>query len=60
MTAPGPLRKNTPRAPRPAEARPAFHPPANDNSPVVSRRLLAWGLMALGFAAMVIVLASGA
>jgi hypothetical protein len=60
MTARAPLRKLAPREKRRAAARPAFHPPANDNSPVMSRRLLAWVLMALGFAAMAIVLATGA
>jgi hypothetical protein len=61
MTARASLRKFAPQEARLAERRPAFHPPANDNAPMVSRRITAWVLMALGFAAaMAAVLVAGA
>ena len=60
MTARGPLRKTAPRETRWEAKRPAFHPPANDNSPVISRRVLAWVLMALGFAAAMATVLAGA
>lgn len=60
MTGRAPLRKPVPGETPPQDKRPAFQPPANDNAPVMSRRLLAWVLMALGFAAMAVVVAAGA
>jgi len=41
------------------ERRPAFHLPANDNGPVVSRRIVAWVMMAAGFAAIAAVIGTG-
>jgi hypothetical protein len=58
MSAQEPLRKTTPRETPREHRRPAFHLPANDNNPIISRRIVGWVLMALGFlAAMAAVLA---
>ena len=60
-TAKSPLRTIAPREAQRTEKGRAFHLPANDNDPMISRRITAWVLMALGFAAaMSVVLAAGA
>jgi hypothetical protein len=60
MTARSPLRKSvSPAGGWRVQKRRAFHPPANDNKPAVPGRLLAWTLVALGFAAMAAVIGAG-
>jgi len=59
MTARALRRKPVPSGTWRTESRPAFHMPANDNHPVISRRLLAWVMIAAGLAAFAVVLGSG-
>jgi hypothetical protein len=59
MTARALRRKAAPSDTWRKETRPAFHLPANDNSPVISRRLLAWVMLTAGLAAIAVVVGTG-
>jgi hypothetical protein len=59
MTARALRRKPVPSDTWRSERRPAFHMPANDNHPVLSRRLLAWVMITAGLAAFAVVVGSG-